>query len=222
MQNERSEKDEVKARLFSRRSALAAMLGVCAGTLISCGKKGKAPVRSPDQYKVRLQTTKGDVILLVHRDWAPHGADHFYELLKMGFYDDNRFFRAVRGFVVQFGMNGDPKVNGDWANITIPDDPPKMSNKTGTITFANSGPDSRSTQVFINLADNVRLDSMDFPPFGEVIEGMDHVEHFYMDYGDGPPNGDGPDQSDIAATGNAFLDHRFPNLDRLIRARVIS
>jgi len=222
MQNERSEKDEVKARLVSRRSALAALVSGCVGMLISCGKKVKAPVRSPDQYKVRLQTTKGDVILLVHRDWAPHGADHFYELVKMGFYDDNRFFRAVRGFVVQFGMNGDPKVNGDWANITIPDDPPKMSNKTGTITFANSGPDSRSTQVFINLADNVRLDSMDFPPFGEVIEGMDHVEHFYMDYGDGPPKGDGPDQSDIAATGNAFLDHRFPNLDRLIRARIIA
>jgi peptidyl-prolyl cis-trans isomerase A (cyclophilin A) len=222
MQNERSEKDEVKARLVSRRSALAALFSGCVGMLISCGKKVKAPVRSPDQYKVRLQTTKGDVILLVHRDWAPHGADHFYELVKMGFYDDNRFFRAVRGFVVQFGMNGDPKVNGDWANITIPDDPPKMSNKTGTITFANSGPDSRSTQVFINLADNTRLDSMDFPPFGEVIEGMDHVEHFYMDYGDGPPNGDGPDQSDIAATGNAFLDHRFPNLDRLIRARIVS
>lgn len=222
MQNERSEKDEVKARLVSRRSALAALVSGCVGMLISCGKKVKAPVRSPDQYKVRLQTTKGDVILLVHRDWAPHGADHFYELVKMGFYDDNRFFRAVRGFVVQFGMNGDPKVNGDWANITIPDDPPKMSNKTGTITFANSGPDSRSTQVFINLADNPRLDSMDFPPFGEVIEGMDHVEHFYMDYGDGPPNGDGPDQSDIAATGNAFLDHRFPNLDRLIRARIVS
>ena len=222
MQNEQSEKDEVKARLFSRRGVLAAMFSGCVGTLISCGKKAKAPARSPEQYKVRLQTTKGDVILLVHRDWAPHGADHFYELVKMGFYDDNRFFRAVRGFVVQFGMNGDPKVNGDWANITIPDDPPKMSNKTGTITFANSGPDSRSTQVFINLADNVRLDSMDFPPFGEVIEGMDHVEHFYMDYGDGPPKGDGPDQSDIAATGNAFLDHRFPNLDRLIRARIIA
>lgn len=222
MQNRRSEKDEVKVPLFSRRSALTAIFSGCVGTLISCGKKVKAPVRSPDQYKVRLQTTKGDVILLVHRDWAPHAADHFYELVKMGFYDDNRFFRAVRGFVVQFGMNGDPKINSDWANITIPDDPPKMSNKTGTITFANSGPDSRSTQVFINLADNVRLDSMDFPPFGEVIEGMDHVQHFYMDYGDGPPNGDGPDQSDIAATGNAFLDHRFPNLDRLIRARIIS
>jgi peptidyl-prolyl cis-trans isomerase A (cyclophilin A) len=212
----------VKARVFNRRNALMTLFGGGMAVLLSCGKKVAVPVRSPGQYKVRLQTTQGDVILLVHRDWAPHGADHFYELVRMGFYDDNRFFRAIRGFVVQFGMNGDPKVNGDWADITIPDDPPKMSNKMATITFANSGPDTRATQVFINLADNTRLDSMDFPPFGEVIEGMDHVQHFYMGYGEGYPNGDGPDQSDSAATGNAFLDHRFPRLDRLIRARIIT
>lgn len=213
----------MKASLLNRRHMLAAMVSAGVGALVSCGgKKVKGPVRAPDQYKVRLQTTKGNVILLIHRDWAPHGADHFYELVKMGFYDDNRFFRAVRGFVVQFGMNGDPQVNGDWSDITIPDDPPKMSNKTGTITFANSGPDTRATQVFINLADNTRLDSMDFLPFGEVIEGMENVERLYTGYGDGPPNGDGPDQSDIAATGNAFLDHHFPELDRLEKATVIS
>lgn len=209
----------------NRRSVLSLLLGGgVLSALASCGGKkvAKGPVRAPDEYKVRLQTTKGDVIVLVHRDWAPHGADHFYELVKMGFYDDNRFFRAVRGFVVQFGMNGDPKVNGDWSTITIPDDPPKVSNKTGTITFADSGPNTRATQVFFNLGDNSRLDAMGFAPFGEVIQGMENVEHFYMGYGEAPPAGDGPDQSDIAATGNAFLDHHFPKLDRLIRATVIA
>ncbi len=215
--------DPVKSELLSRRQALTLSLGVgVSAVLVSCRKKSSAPVRAPAEYKVRLQTTKGDVIILVHRDWSPHGADHFYELTKMGFYDDNRFFRAVRGFVVQFGMNGDPKVNADWSEITIKDDPPKVSNKAGTITFADSGPDTRATQVFFNLADNSRLDAMGFTPFGEVIQGMENVEHLYTGYGDGPPTGDGPDQSDIAATGNAFLDHHFPNLDRLIRARIVS
>ncbi len=211
------------SQLVSRRRATSVLLGAGAwGFAASCGKKKTGPVKAPAQYKVRLRTTKGDVVILVHRDWAPNGADRFYELTKMGFYDNNRFFRAIRGFVVQFGMNGDPKVNKDWSTITIRDDPPKMSNKTGTMTFASSGPDSRATQVFINLADNTSLDSQGFTPFGEVVEGMENVERFYMGYGDGPPAGEGPDQSDIAASGNGFLDHHFPKLDRLISARVVS
>lgn len=207
----------------TRRNALRTLLGAGGfAFLVSCGKKATGPVKSPPEYKVRLKTTKGDVVILVHRDWSPHGADHFYELTRMGFYNDTRFFRVIPGFVVQFGMNGDPSVNHDWSEIFIQDDPPKVSNKAGTITFARSGPNTRATQVFINLAANTRLDAEGFTPFGEVIEGMENVRHIYSGYGDWPPAGEGPDESDIAASGNGFLDHRFPNLDRLIRATIVS
>lgn len=188
----------------------------------SCG--GNKPPQetgpAPAQYKVRLNTTKGDVLILVHRDWAPLGADRFYQLTKAGFYDGDRFFRAIRGFVVQFGINGDPKVNKQWSAIPIRDDPPKMSNKPGTVTFATSGPDSRTTQVFINLADNSRLDNQGFTPFGEVTQGMDNVEKFCMDYGEGPPNGNGPDQAAITDIGNAYLEEHFSKLDYIKTARV--
>ncbi len=135
----------------------AALVSALACVLASCGgaKKSAEMKPAPAEYKVRMQTTKGDVVVLVHRDWAPIGADHFYELTKMGFYDGNRFFRTVPGFIVQWGVNGDPKVNKDWSEITIHDDPPKVSNKIGTVVFAaTSNPNSRSTQLFINLGDN--------------------------------------------------------------------
>ena len=176
--------------------------------------------QGPPEYKVRLKTTKGDVLLLVHRDWSPLGADHFYELVKMGFYNQDRFFRAIRGFVVQFGVNGDSDLNKTWSQITLRDDPPKVSNKTGTITFATSGPNSRGTQVFINLGNNSSLDAQGFTPFGEVIQGMENVENFYFDYGDGPPTGSGPDQAILADNGNAYLEHRFPKLDYIKKATI--
>ena len=189
---------------------------------LSCGKK--TPQESgpaPAEYNVLLQTTKGDVVISVHRDWAPLGADRFYELTKAGFYDGDRFFRALRRFVVQFGVNGDPKVNKQWSELSIKDDPSKVSNKAGTVTFATSGPNSRATQVFINLGDNSRLDDQGFTPFGEVTEGMDKVQQFYMDYGDGPPAGTGPDQAAIADIGNAYLEEHFPKLDYIKTARVL-
>jgi peptidyl-prolyl cis-trans isomerase A (cyclophilin A) len=178
--------------------------------------------RGPDQYKVRLQTTKGDVVILVHRDWSPLGADHFYELTKMGFYNDNYIFRALKGFIVQWGINGDPKVNKDWSVIPIRDDPPKVSNKTGTVVFAMAGPNSRTTQVFINLGDNSQsLDPQGFTPFGEVIQGMDNVQNFFMEYGEGAPNGSGPSQAAIADIGNGYLEEHFPKLDRIKKAGVV-
>jgi peptidyl-prolyl cis-trans isomerase A (cyclophilin A) len=199
--------------------------GVLAGAVLSCGggKKSTKMEPAPGQYKVRLQTTKGDVVILVHRDWSPVGADHFYELTKMGFYNGDRFFRALRGFVVQWGINGDPDVNRPWSNITIKDDPPKVSNKTGTVVFAKTGePNSRSTQVFINLADNSgTLDSQGFTPFGEVIQGMDNVMSVYMDYGEGAPNGSGPNQAAIADIGNAYLEEHFPKLDYIKKASIV-
>ena len=177
----------------------------------------------PAQYKVRLQTTKGNVVILVHRDWSPLGADHFYELTKMDFYDKNAFFRALRGFVVQWGINGDPQVNRSWSEISIKDDPPKVPNKIGTVVFAKtSEPDSRTTQVFINLGDNSSsLDPQGFTPFGEVIQGMDNVMKIYTDYGEISPNGTGPSPAAIADIGNPYLEEHFPKLDYIKTARVI-
>ena len=199
---------------------LIASIIVLALTLASCGKKESKMQPSPPEYKIRFQTTKGDVLILVHRDWSPQGADHFYELAKMGFYNSDRFFRAIKGFVVQFGVNGDPDVNKPWSTINIKDDPPKVSNKIGTVTFAISGPNTRATQVFINLGDNSNLDAQGFTPFGEVIQGMENVQNFYFDYGDGPPAGAGPDQNILSDNGNAYLEHRFPKLDYIKKTKI--
>jgi peptidyl-prolyl cis-trans isomerase A (cyclophilin A) len=199
---------------------LTALIALCTG----CGGKKSAEMKpAPEQYKVRLQTTKGDILILVHRDWSPLGADHFYELTKMGFYDGNAFFRALRGFVVQWGINGDPKVNKDWSEITIKDDPPKVSNKVGTVVFAKTGePNSRSAQLFINLGDNSSsLDSQGFTPFGEVIQGMENVLNIYTGYGEGAPGGEGPSQAAIADIGNPYLEEHFPKLDYVKTARIV-
>lgn len=203
-----------------------AAAGAFAAALItlSCGDQNVKTPPSPLQYKVRLQTTKGDVVILVHREWSPIGADHFYELTKIAFYNNNAFFRALKGFVVQWGINGDPQVNKSWSEISIPDDPPKVSNKTGTIVFAKtSQPNSRTTQVFVNLADNsASLDPQGFTPFGEVIQGLDNLMHVYMEYGDIPPNGAGPNPAAIADIGNPYLEEHFPKLDYIKKAQIIS
>ncbi len=189
---------------------------------ISCGGKKSAAMKpGPAQYKVRMDTTKGPVVVLVHRDWSPLGADHFYELVNMHFYDGNYFFRALRGFVVQWGINGDPNVNKTWSQIPINDDPPRVSNKIGTVVYAAAGPNTRTTELFINLADNSRLDAQGFSPFGEVIQGMDNVMNFYTGYGEGPPSGTGPAQPAIEQIGNPYLEEHFPKLDHIIKARII-
>jgi peptidyl-prolyl cis-trans isomerase A (cyclophilin A) len=194
------------------------------GFATSCGtsKKSAEMKQAPPEFKVKLATTKGDVVILVHRDWSPLGADHFYELTQMHFYDGTRFFRALKGFIVQWGINGDPKVNKDWSVIPIHDDPPKVSNKVGTVVYAAAGPNSRTTQLFINLGDNSRtLDPQGFTPFGEVIQGMDNVMKLYMGYGEGPPGGTGPDQAAIADIGNPYLEEHFPKLDYIKTVRVV-
>jgi peptidyl-prolyl cis-trans isomerase A (cyclophilin A) len=191
--------------------------------LASCGGKKSAQMETaPAQYKVRMVTTKGDVVILVHRDWSPIGADHFYELTKMHFYDGNRFFRCLPGFVVQWGINGDPDVNKTWREIAIRDDPPKINNKAGTVVFASAGPNSRTTQIFVNLTDNsAALDTQGFTPFGEVIQGMDDIANVYMGYGEGPPSGAGPNQAAIADIGNPYLEEHFPKLDYIKTARIV-
>lgn len=188
----------------------------------ACGPKKTAQVEaSPAQYKVLMNTSKGPVTILVHRDWSPIGADHFYELTKMHFYDGVRFFRALPGFVVQWGINGDPATNKTWSEISVRDDPPKVSNKTGTVVFAMAGPNTRTTQIFVNLRDNSgSLDAQGFTPFGEIIQGMDNIAGVFMGYGEGPPGGAGPNQAAIADIGNAYLEEHFPKLDYIKTARI--
>jgi len=178
--------------------------------------------RAPDQYRAVFVTTKGEVMVEVHREWAPLGADRFYNLVRAGYYDNNRFFRVVDGFVAQFGMNGDPAVNEAWDRAGIPDDPMGEMNTRGRLTFAHGGPGTRTTQLFISLGDNLNLDNQGFPPFGEVIEGMDVVDSFHTGYGDGPPYGVGPNQGRIGEEGTPYLEREFPLLDYIESARVVA
>lgn len=176
--------------------------------------------QAPANYKVKFDTSKGAFVIEVRRDVAPNGADRFYNLVKNGFYENARFFRVVSGFMVQFGINGDPAVMARWREAKIKDDPVKTSNQRGFITFATSGPDSRTTQVFINFANNDRLDSRGFAPFGRVLSGMDVVDKLYAEYGEGAPSGNGPDQSKIQMEGNAYLNKSFPKLDFVKKATI--
>jgi peptidyl-prolyl cis-trans isomerase A (cyclophilin A) len=182
----------------------------------------KASAKAPDVFEAKFTTTKGDFVVEVHREWAPNGADRFYNLVTSGFFDDVRFFRVVDGFMVQWGISGDPAVSGKWRSANIQDDPVKQSNKRGYVTFAKTGaPNSRSTQVFVNFVDNARLDGMGFAPFGQITKGMDVVDSLYKGYGEGAPGGQGPDQGLIQGRGNAYLDQGFPKLDAIKHAEVV-
>src|SRR5262249_53892054 len=150
--------------------------------------------------------------IVAHRDWAPLGVDRFYHLVQSGFYDDARFFRVLSGFMAQFGMNGDPKVTAAWEPLTLQDDPVKQKNTRGMVSFAMGGPNTRTTQLFINYGDNTNLDGMGFAPIGQVVDGMAVVDSLYSGYGEGAPDGRGPDQGRIGAEGNAYLAKSFPQL----------
>jgi peptidyl-prolyl cis-trans isomerase A (cyclophilin A) len=160
-------------------------------------------------------------VIAVHRAWAPRGADRFYELVRSGYYDNARFFRVISGFMVQFGLHGDPTVSAEWRERRIPDDPVRRTNVRGMVTFATAGPGTRTTQVFINYGSNDRLDAMGFAPFGQVIEGMEVVDRLYAGYGEGAPQGRGPNQGRIQMEGNAYLERAFPRLDYVRRATII-
>jgi len=180
-----------------------------------------AVAQAPDQFKVRFETTKGHFVVEVHRDWAPVGADRFYNLVMADFFEDVAFFRTVDGFMTQFGIHGDPAVSKAWQFARIKDERASKSNTRGRITFAKTGlPNSRTTQMFINYVDNSRLDKMGFAPFGEVVEGMDVVDSLHKT-GEGPPTGRGPSQGTIQQQGNAYLRAKFPDIDYIESARVV-
>jgi peptidyl-prolyl cis-trans isomerase A (cyclophilin A) len=182
--------------------------------------KPAQPKHAPDTFRVNLDTSKGAVVLEITRAWSPYGADHLYQLVKNGYYDGDRFYRVVPHFVVQFGINGDPHVSQLWSSLRIPDDPVKQKNRKGTVTFASSGPGARTTQVFVNMRDNLSLDRQGFAPLGRVAEGMDVLEGLYGGYGDMPPRGSGPDGVEIERQGNVYLDNHFPRLDYIKKAAV--
>lgn len=177
---------------------------------------------APDTFLARFETSAGDFVIEVVRAWAPIGADRFYNLVRHGYYDDSRFHRTVPDFIVQWGLAGDPEVTAAWIGETIPDDEAVVAgNERGTIAFAFTEPHTRTTQVYINLVDNSRLDAQGFPPFGRVVEGMEVVDRIYPGYGENSGGGlRRGDQSAIVAGGNDYLDREFPMLDRLLRATV--
>jgi peptidyl-prolyl cis-trans isomerase A (cyclophilin A) len=176
----------------------------------------------PARFKVLFETTEGDFIIDVDSTRAPIGARRFYNLVHHGYYDGVRFFRVVPGFVVQFGISGDPAVASAWRSARLPDDATRASNTRGSVTFATSGPNTRTVQLFINLADNSRLDATGFAPIGRVTGGMDVVERLHADFGEGPPRGRGPDQNRIQTEGETYLQREFAQLDRVVRARIIT
>lgn len=176
---------------------------------------------APAVFRVKFETTQGNFVVEVHREWAPHGADHFYQLVRAKYYDKSRFFRVVAGKWVQFGIAGKPKVSQRWRDRTIEDDPVRQTNKPGFIAYAFTKPGTRSTEVYINLGDNSRQDATGFAPFGKVIEGMNVVEKLYSGYGENSGGGMRAGHQDkMFEEGDAWLDREYPKLDKLIRARV--
>jgi peptidyl-prolyl cis-trans isomerase A (cyclophilin A) len=203
-------------------TAVAVAVAVAAGSAALAAPEklnvpAKLTAKAPETFTARFDTTQGTFLIEVHRAWSPNGADRFYNLVKNGYYDGVKFFRVVPGFVVQWGISGDPSIATTWLKATIPDDPVKESNKRAFVTFAKSGsPNSRSVQLFINLVDNDRLDKMGFAPFGKVTDGMDVVDKLYGGYAEGLTKLQGR----IAEEGNAFLEKNYPDLDSIKKASI--
>jgi cyclophilin family peptidyl-prolyl cis-trans isomerase len=187
------------------------------GLLAICGQAQVAP----EAYRVKVETTKGSFTLEVTRALAPLGADRFYQLVESGFYDDSRFYRVIAGRFAQFGIAGDPTVAKSWRDRVFPDDPVRAKNTRGTFAFAMTGPNTRTTQIYINVTDQPRQDADGFAPFGKVVEGMDVVDKLYSGYAEASGGGmRGGKQGRLFEEGNAYLDREFPLLDKLLRARI--
>jgi len=206
--------------LMATASLILGQAGTNAALKNPAGLKETAPAT----YKVNFDTSIGAFVVEVHRDWAPNGADRFYNLVKNGYYDGLRFFRVIPNFMVQFGISGDPALNTVWQEARIPRDPVKQSNTRGYVTYAmrggTQGPDTRTVQVFINFGDNSPLDKDGFAPFGRVTSGMNVVDKIYAGYGEGAPSGNGPDQGRVQSQGNAYLTKDFPKLDFIKKATI--
>lgn len=204
--------------------ALAATVTVDGQVDLARAAKLRSPAgfteQAPASFKANFDTSKGTFVIQVTRDWAPIAADRFYNLVKNGFYDDVRFFRVINGFMAQFGIHGNPAVQGAWRNANLQDDPVKGSNKRGMVTFATAGPNTRTTQLFVNFGNNTGLDRQGFAPFGEVVQGMDVVDKLHNGYGEGAPSGKGPDQGRMQKEGNAYLNKEFPLLDYIKAATI--
>lgn len=196
------------------RILAAAMLLVFGAGLVEAQETARA-TKAPEKFRVKFETSCGDFTVEVQREWAPLGAERFHELVQAGFYDECRFFRVVPGFVVQWGMNGDPAVYAKWKDREIKDDKVTQGNREGMITFASRGPNTRTCQLFINLADNQRLDDLGFAPFGKVVEGLDVVQKITSEYGQRPQ------QPLIQEEGNAYLKKEFPKMDYIKKATVV-
>jgi peptidyl-prolyl cis-trans isomerase A (cyclophilin A) len=176
--------------------------------------------QGPDSFDVAFYTSKGRVTARIRRPWAPLGSDRLFHAVGAKYYDGVRFYRVVPGFMAQFGYHGQPPVTAAWDGLPLKDEPVKVSNTRGTLTFANKGPNTRTVQLFFNYANNQQLDGMGFAPIGGVQEGMSVVDALYAGYGEGAPRGAGPDQGQMAVQGNAYLAKSFPKLDQIDSARV--
>ena len=231
--NERSESPDdgersTAAWRIARCSMLVALVLMAAACVFHRSpllepKQSELYAQAPDSFRVGFETSRGRFVVVAHRDWAPAGVDRFHYLVQHRFYDGARFFRVIKGFVVQFGINGDPKVTATWRALPIADDIVRQSNRRGTISFASAGPNTRTVQLFINLVDNRRLDTLGrvgFMPIASVVEGMEVVDSLYSGYGEAAPRGHGPMQDSITRQGNGYLTRRFPQLDTIVFARI--
>ena len=189
--------------------------------LTACHKEEPKPAVFPEVFRVKFQTSQGDFIVEARRAWAPHGADRFHELVRMKYFDQGRFFRVVPGFIAQFGVHRDFNVHEKWREYFIVDDPPQQKNLRGTLAYAMSGPTTRTTEIFINLADNKALDDQGFVPFANVVEGMNVVDKFYSGYGEMRPEGKYIDPSRVEGEANEYLIQRFPNLDYILKTEIL-
>jgi peptidyl-prolyl cis-trans isomerase A (cyclophilin A) len=201
----------MRSKLLRTAFALALTTG--------CSKPSKIVV--PEVYRVQFSTSQGYFVVEVTRAWAPRGADHFHELLRMRYFDQGRFFRVLPGFIAQFGIHRDSDVHAKWRTYTILDDPPNQKNARSTLAFAKSGRNTRATEIFINLSDNTVLDDQHFVPFGKVVEGMEVVDKLYSGYGELAPEGRGPEISRIEDEANEYIVPRFPKLDYIRRATFV-
>lgn len=196
------------------------LLPLFALCLTAC-RKPAPKVVVPEVFQVKFETSQGDFVVEVTRAWAPHGVDRFHELVRMRYFDEGRFFRVLKGFIAQFGVHRDFSIHEKWRQFFIVDDPPKEKNLRGTLAFAQSGPATRATEIFVNLADNAVLDTQGFVPFGKIVEGVEVIDKIYSGYGEMRPEGKDLDPGRVEGETNEYLVQRFPKMDYIKRARFL-